>query len=110
MVLFRAVDIGAELFAMSAACTRAIMLAKKSDANAIDLADLFCRESRLRIAAHFDNLFGRNDAALYRVSQQVLRGEYEWLERGIINTPEPAPSGMAPGQTASARPEPAIVG
>jgi hypothetical protein len=114
MVLFRAVDIGAELFAMSAACTRAHMLANTGDANvgganAVELADLFCRESRLRIAAHFDNLFGRNDAALYRVSQQVLEGEYEWLERGIIHTPEPAPSGMAPDQKA-ARPEPAIVG
>ena len=120
MVLFRAVDIGAELFAMSAACTRAQMLAKTGGAtaggayagagNAVELADLFCRESRLRIAAHFDNLFGRNDAALYRLSQQVLQGEYEWLERGIIDAPEPEPSGMAEDRKASRRPEPAIVG
>ncbi len=108
MVLFRAVDIGAELFAMSAACTRAQMLSKKGEANAVDLADLFCRESRLRIAAHFDNLFGVNDAAIYRVSQQVLQGEYEWLEHGIIDAPEPSPSGMAAEQE-SERPEPAIV-
>ena len=49
MVLFRAVDIGAELFAMSAAIVRAQMLAKKGDTNAIALADLFCREARLRV-------------------------------------------------------------
>jgi hypothetical protein len=110
MVLFRAVDIGAELFAMSAACTRAQMLRKSGEANAVDLADLFCREARLRIAAHFDNLFGVNDAALYRVSQQVLKGEFEWLERGIIDAPEPEPSGMASEQKESTRPEPAIVG
>ncbi|HMI58952.1 MAG TPA: acyl-CoA dehydrogenase family protein, partial [Gemmatimonadaceae bacterium] len=110
MVLFRAVDIGAELFAMSAACTRAQMLKKRGDANAIDLADLFCRESRLRIRAHFDNLFGVNDAAIYRVSQQVLKGEFEWLERGIIDSPEPAPSGMAAEEKrTAAREEPAIV-
>ena len=109
MVLFRAVDIGAELFAMSAACTRAQMLSKSGDANAIDLADLFCRESRRRIAALFGNLFGENDAAIYRVSQQVLRGEFEWLERGIIDAPEPEPSGMAT-EKQSERPEPAIVG
>ncbi|MDQ2929802.1 MAG: acyl-CoA dehydrogenase family protein [Gemmatimonadota bacterium] len=109
MVLFRAVDIGAELFAMSAACSRAQMLSKKGEANAIDLADLFCRESRLRIAAHFDNLFGVNDAAIYRVSQQVLKGEYEWLEHGIIDAPEPSPSGMA-AERESERPEPAVVG
>jgi len=109
MVLFRAVDIGAELFAMSAACTRAQMLKKTGDKNATDLADLFCRESRLRIRAHFDNLFGVNDAAIYRVSQQVLRGEFEWLERGIIDAPEPEPSGMAPEEKRTERAEPAIV-
>ena len=110
MVLFRAVDIGAELFAMSAACTRAVMLKKRGDANALDLADLFCREARLRIRAHFDNLFGVNDAAIYRVSQQVLKGEFEWLERGIIDAPEPAPSGMAPEEKrAAVQEEPAVV-
>jgi hypothetical protein len=110
MVLFRAVDIGAELFAMSAACTRAQMLSKVGEPNAIDLADLFCRESRLRITAHFDNLFGVNDAAIYRVAQQVLKGEFEWLERGIIDAPEPEPSGMAPEAKRAERPEPAVVG
>ena len=109
MVLFRAVDIGAELFAMSAACSRAQMLRKSGDANAVDLADLFCREARLRIRAHFDNLFGVNDAALYRVSQQVLKGEFEWLERGIIDAPVPEPSGMAREAKQAERPEPAIV-
>jgi hypothetical protein len=119
MVLFRAVDIGAELFAMSAAVTRAQMLRKMDGANvdsayhgagnATDLADLFCREARLRIDAHFANLFGVNDAAIYRVSQQVLKGEFEWLERGIVDPPEPAPSGMAEEQKPSTRPEPAIV-
>ena len=85
MVLFRAVDIGAELFAMAAACSRAQMLATRGDTNAMNLADLFCRESRLRIAEHFGNLFGRNDGALYRVAQDVVKGEYAWLEQGIIS-------------------------
>jgi alkylation response protein AidB-like acyl-CoA dehydrogenase len=109
MVLFRAVDIGAELFAMSAVCSRAQMLRKTGDVNAVELADLFCRESRRRIDAHFDNLFGANDAAIYRVAQQVLKGEYEWLESGIIDAPEPEPSGM-PAEPKRERPEPAIVG
>jgi alkylation response protein AidB-like acyl-CoA dehydrogenase len=83
MVLFRAVDIGAELFAMTATCARAQQLARRGDANALELADLFCREARLRIGAYFQNLYGANDRELYRVSQQVLRNEYAWLERGI---------------------------
>ncbi len=108
MVLFRAVDIGAELFAMSAACVRARMLAKQGDKNAITLADLFCREAKLRIAESFENLFGKNDGALYKISQQVLKGEFTWLEQGIIGMAEPEPSGGVPKR--AARPEPAIVG
>ncbi|MEO7455358.1 MAG: acyl-CoA dehydrogenase family protein, partial [Gemmatimonadaceae bacterium] len=53
MVLFRAVDIGADLFAMTAACVRAQMLAKQGNQEATELADLFCREARQRIATTF---------------------------------------------------------
>src|SRR5207248_109285 len=42
LVLFRAVDIGAELFAMAAACVKARMLTKQGNADANALADLFC--------------------------------------------------------------------
>ncbi len=85
MVLFRAVDIGAELFAMAAVCVRAQMLRKEGNKEAVHLADLFCREARLRIERHFDHFFGPNDGALYKVSQQVLKGEHAWLEEGIID-------------------------
>jgi hypothetical protein len=85
MVLFRAVDIGSELFAMAAVCVRAQMLAKQGQREAIALADLFCREARLRIEAHFRNFYGKTDSALSRISQQVLRGDHAWLESGIIS-------------------------
>lgn len=84
-VLFRAVDIGAELFAMSAACVRAQMLAKKGQKEAISLADTFCREARLRVQNHFDKLFGPNDENLYRLAMSVLKGEHAWLEHGITS-------------------------
>ncbi len=84
MVLFRAVDIGAELFAMSAACVRAQMLARAGQPQAIVLADAFCRGARERVAIRFHQLFGPNDPALYRLSQQVLAGEHTWLEQGIV--------------------------
>ena len=85
MVLFRAVDIGAELFAMSAACSRAHMLAtKQGRKEAVELADLFCREARRRIAQHFRDFFGPNDERLYKVAQRVLKGEHAWLEAGIV--------------------------
>jgi alkylation response protein AidB-like acyl-CoA dehydrogenase len=84
MVLFRAVDVGTELFAMAAACSRAHMLAQGGERNATELADLFCREARLRIAEHLRVLFGPNDKALYTVGQEVLDRKYAWLEHGIV--------------------------
>jgi alkylation response protein AidB-like acyl-CoA dehydrogenase len=83
-VLFRAVDIGAELFAMSAACVRAQMLARQGQKEAITLADTFCREARLRIEDLFRNLYGPNDENLYKLAMSVLKGEQEWLEKGIV--------------------------
>ena len=101
MVLFRLVDVGAELFAMAASCARAKQLAAAGDGNAMEVADLFCAEARLRIADHFRTLFGPNDAALYRVSQRALEGKYAWLEEGIvpgISQPAPAPA-ASPART-----------
>ncbi|MEX2152465.1 MAG: acyl-CoA dehydrogenase family protein [Gemmatimonadaceae bacterium] len=92
MVLFRAVDIGAELFAIAATCSRAQLEAKRGNTGAIALADVFCREARLRIDDLFDHLFGPTDGQVYKLSQQVLRGEHAWLETGII--------GMADYETA----------
>ena len=92
MVLFRAVDIGAELFAMSAACSRAQMLAQKGQKEAVALADLFCREARERIKVHFDQFYGPNDDPMYKVAMQVLKGEHAWLEQGIVSMVDEAPS------------------
>ena len=86
MVLFRAVDIGAELFAMSAACVRANMLEKQGRPQAVALADVFCLEARERIRVLFDNLFGPNDPALYKLAMEVLRGDHAWLEQGIVSS------------------------
>ena len=84
MVLFRAVDIGAELFAMAAACVRAKMLTEQGNLQATALADLFCRAARRRVDELFENFYGSFDGEMYRVAQQVLRGEHAWLEEGIV--------------------------
>jgi hypothetical protein len=85
LVLFRAVDIGAELFAITASCVRARMLAKQGNHEAIALADLFCRAARLRVKQLFANFYGEYDAQMYKVAQQVMRGEHSWLETGIVS-------------------------
>jgi alkylation response protein AidB-like acyl-CoA dehydrogenase len=96
MVLFRAVDIGADLFAMTATCVRANMLAAQGNAEATELADLFCREARQRIAQNFRRFYGANDSAIYKVSQRVLAGEHAWLEQGIVGMLETAPAAPTP--------------
>ena len=89
MVLFRAVDIGAELFAMSAACVRAQMLATRlGRPEAVQLADAFCVEARGRIEQHFRELYGPHDGQLYAVAMSVLKGEHAWLEEGIADDGE----------------------
>jgi alkylation response protein AidB-like acyl-CoA dehydrogenase len=85
LVLFRGVDIGAELFAMAATCVRAHALAKDGRKEAIALADLFCRESRRRINKLFDDFYGSDDSAMYEVAQQVLKGEHAWMEDNIMS-------------------------
>ncbi|HEU5469439.1 MAG TPA: acyl-CoA dehydrogenase family protein [Actinophytocola sp.] len=89
--LGRIVDIGAELFAMSAACVRAEMQRAESAAEgaaAYDLADVFCRQARLRIEKLFDGLFTNTDDVDYRLALDTLDGRYEWLEAGVIDPSE----------------------
>src|SRR3954466_7846682 len=99
LVLFRGVDIGAEIFAMAATCVRAHALASDGNKHALDLADLFCREAKKRIDRLFDDFYGSDDGASYRVAQQVLKGEHAWLEEGIISLLGEQQSGAATRNT-----------
>ena len=86
-VLFRLVDVGAELFAMAATCARALwLLGQDAEAgrHAIELADLFCRQARGRVHAKFGGLWRNEDTHTYRVAQQVLKGDHRWLESGMV--------------------------
>jgi hypothetical protein len=84
-VLFRLVDVGAELLAISATCSRAVMMARKDPTHRapVEMADLFSRHSRRKVEALFRQVFRNDDDQTYRVAQAVLRGEHRWLERGI---------------------------
>jgi hypothetical protein len=89
--LGRIVDIGSELFAMSASVVRAQMLAEDGEPSAVDLADLFCRQARRRIDVHFAALWHNTDSRNYDTAQQVLGGRFDWLEAGVLD-----PSGGGP--------------
>jgi hypothetical protein len=95
LVLSRLVEVGSELFAMTLSCCRAQAMVKKnpSDQTPMELADLFCSESRRRIQAHFKGLCCNSDRIALRMSKGVMAGKYEWLEEGVIkgNIPYPNP-------------------
>ncbi len=87
LLLGRFVDIGTELFALSAACARASSLAT---ADAAELADLASRAVRLRVGELFRGLHANTDRAAYRLAQRVLAGEHAALEAGTVGTAVPA--------------------
>ncbi|MFF4700295.1 acyl-CoA dehydrogenase family protein [Streptomyces chattanoogensis] len=91
--LGRIVDIGAELFAMSAACVRAehLRLTGEHGREAHQLADVFCRQSRIRVEELFDRLWANTDDLDRKIVSGVLGGSYTWLEEGVID-----PSGDGP--------------
>jgi alkylation response protein AidB-like acyl-CoA dehydrogenase len=90
MVLFRIVDIGTDLFAMAASISYAAMLAKKGQKNATDLADVFCREARMRIDANFQNLFTDHDDAAYKLVMGILKGQYDWFKGDLVEPVMPS--------------------
>ena len=93
-VLGRIVDIGAELFAMSAAVVYASTIRaehpERAD-EAAELADLFCRQAQRRVRALFGALWSNDDVESYALAQRVLDGRYTFLEEGIAD-----PSGDGP--------------
>jgi alkylation response protein AidB-like acyl-CoA dehydrogenase len=109
MVLFRAVDIGAELFAMAASCSRAVMLSTKlNQPEAVQLADAFCAESRERIAQLFRQLYGPHDEQLYKLAMSVLKGDHAWMERGIASESWYAESGSGVKVLESVNPQSSV--
>ncbi len=89
--LGRVVDIGAELFAMAAACSRAEMMRiddEERGRTAYGLADAFCRQSRLRVERLFEALWTNSDDSDAELAKRVLDGEVTWLEEGILDPSE----------------------
>jgi alkylation response protein AidB-like acyl-CoA dehydrogenase len=86
-VLFRLVDVAAELFAMAATCSRAQKLYERDRATgerAVRLADLFCRQARRRVRSKFNGLRRNEDVPTFQFAQEILAGEHRWLEKDIV--------------------------
>ncbi|MFF3755435.1 acyl-CoA dehydrogenase family protein [Streptomyces sp. NPDC002018] len=88
--LGRMVDIGAELYAMSASCVYARARSAHGDGPA-ELADAFCSQARLRITELFERLADNTDAHDRSVARGVLDNRYLWLEEGVVDASDDAP-------------------
>ena len=89
--LARIVDIGAELFAMAATCSRAEMLRADGHGEgtaAYELADAFCAQARVRVDELFDRLWRNTDDLDRRVARRTLDGAYTFVEEGVIDPSE----------------------
>ncbi len=91
MLLFRGVDIGAELFAIAATVGRAQMFVrtgKPGAEEAVRLADLFCRQARRRVDDLFRAMDANDDVRMYGTARKILNGDFLWLEEGTVGLQE----------------------
>ncbi|GAA1785103.1 acyl-CoA dehydrogenase family protein [Actinomadura chokoriensis] len=97
--LGRMVDIGAELYAMSAVCVRAHADASAAGGvaggapgkSALLLADAFCKQARVRVEELFDGLWRNTDAMDVKLARAVLAGDFSWVEEGVLDPSIPGP-------------------
>lgn len=84
-VLGRLVDIGAELYAMAAACCRAqaMVKANSEDHRPTELADVFCQQSQKRVDALFRRVYSNDDKVTYTLARNVLDNKHLWVESGL---------------------------
>jgi hypothetical protein len=85
-VLGRLVEIGAELLAIAAACSRTHAMLKKNprETGPRELADVFAQQARLRVEQKFNDLWHNTDTVTYTTARHVLDDHFRWLEEGIV--------------------------
>ncbi|MEV4813388.1 acyl-CoA dehydrogenase family protein [Micromonospora avicenniae] len=101
--LGRIVDIGAELFAMAAVCVRAHVERDTRPEN-VELADLFCRQARVRIDALLSALWENTDSVDVAAAKRILAGRYADLESGVVTPSDELPwvARWSPGPSTAA--------
>ncbi len=86
VLLGRFVDIGTELFAITATCARAETLLARGEnrEQLLALVDYFCRSARLRIERRFAGLRHNTDKPGYQLAQSALAGKLDWIREGTV--------------------------
>lgn len=87
-ILNRFVDIGVDLYVMSVVCSYTLSQLKEKrgemEGSPVELADLFCRDARARIAGNFHDVWCNRDRKSVGVAKKLMAGEFAWLENQIV--------------------------
>jgi alkylation response protein AidB-like acyl-CoA dehydrogenase len=104
--LGRIVDIGSELFAISAVCVRAQAdrsgaampgaglpgsRAERDGQAVVEMAEAFCAQARMRCEDLFAQLWRNTDAADRSLARNILADRHLWLEEGVLDPSLPGP-------------------
>ena len=89
LTLGRLVDVGTELFAITATVLYADALVKRGDEQhpreeLEQLVQSFVADAKARIATSFAGLAHNNDGRNYKLTQSILEGKHLYLRRGIV--------------------------
>jgi hypothetical protein len=89
LTLGRLVDIGTELFAITATALYGDALVKRGGeayprSEIEQLVQSFVADARSRIDASFAGLARNNDARNYRFAQAILEGKHRYMRRGVV--------------------------
>ncbi|MCH7958750.1 MAG: acyl-CoA dehydrogenase family protein [Candidatus Hydrogenedentes bacterium] len=85
VILANYVDIGVDLFVMGAvlAMAEAKLAQNPSDHTPQELADLFCKNARQRIANNFRAVKHNHNSTFDSVTDTLMKGEFEWMYNDI---------------------------
>ena len=85
LLLARFVDVGVDIFAMAATLSLAAQRsADLGDQGPQQLADLFCRLARSRIAANLAAIGDDTGRTMDNVARGVMTGHHDWLYEGVV--------------------------
>lgn len=88
MLLGRLMEVGTELFAMSATCSYAHSMKHTAHyEQAVQLANAFCEQSHLRIDNLFKAVSSNADKTNNKLAKTVLEDNVMWLEEGVVPLP-----------------------
>jgi alkylation response protein AidB-like acyl-CoA dehydrogenase len=94
LLLGRFVDIGAELFAITAVCSRAEQLIRENKnpdehAPLLKLVDYFCHAAQARIKQKFHGIHHNEDHSGYACAREILTGQLDHLTAGVVRSHAP---------------------